>query len=158
MPTLRARQVEPRFSSMSKTETPDQTPAPRVLSEAARRALAEAEVALAKTGTVTMECAFAGVPTVTLYKTSWLTYQIARRLVTVKSLTMPNLLAGETVYPEFIQNEATAENLSHAALELLQDEVRRTQIKAQLAKIISSLGESGAPKSAGAAFFSLFHD
>ena len=118
-------------------------------------ALAEADVALASTGTVTMECAFFGVPTVTLYKTSWLTYQIAKRIVTVKSLTMPNLLAGETVYPEFIQNEATPENLSRAALELLQDAPRRTLIKAQLAQIISSLGEPGAAGRAAAAVLSL---
>jgi lipid-A-disaccharide synthase len=118
-------------------------------------ALAESDVALASTGTVTMECAFFGVPTVTLYKTSWLTYQIARRIVTVKSLTMPNLLAGETVYPEFIQSEATPENLSRAALELLQDESQRVQIKAQLAKIIVSLGEPGAAKRAANAVLSL---
>jgi len=95
------------------------------------------------------------VPTVTLYKTSWLTYQIARHIVTVKSLTMPNLLAGETVYPEFIQKDATPENLARAALELLQDESRQTQIKAQLEKIISSLGEPGAPGRAAAAILSL---
>ena len=118
-------------------------------------ALAEADVALASTGTVTMECAFFGVPTVTLYKTSWLTYQIARRIVTVKSLTMPNLLAGETVYPEFIQSEATPENLSRAALELLQDESQRGQIKTQLAQIITSLGEPGAAKRAANAVLSL---
>jgi lipid-A-disaccharide synthase len=118
-------------------------------------ALAESDVALASTGTVTMECAFFGVPTVTLYKTSWLTYQIARRIVTVKSLTMPNLLAGETVYPEFIQSEATPENLARAALELLQDESQRVQIKAQLAKIIVSLGEPGAAKRAANAVLSL---
>ena len=106
-------------------------------------ALAETGVALASTGTVTMECAFFGVPTVTLYKTSWLTYQIARRLITVKWLTMPNLLADEEVYPEFVQHDATPENISRAALELLQDEARRTNIKTQLAKIIASLGEPG---------------
>ncbi len=119
-------------------------------------ALAESDVALASTGTVTMECAFFGVPTVTLYKTSWLTYQIAKRIVTVKSLTMPNLLAGETVYPEFIQNEATPENLAGATVELLQDEARQAQIKAQLAKIIASLGEPGATGRAAAAVLSLF--
>jgi lipid-A-disaccharide synthase len=119
-------------------------------------ALAEAVVAIASTGTVTMECAFFGVPTVTLYKTSWLTYQIARRIVTVKSLTMPNLLAGETVYPEFVQHDATSGNLSRAALELLQDESRRQKIKAQLANIISSLGESGATGRAAEAILSLF--
>jgi lipid-A-disaccharide synthase len=119
-------------------------------------ALAESDVAIASTGTVTMECAFIGVPTVTLYITSWLTYQIAKRIVTVKSLTMPNLLAGETVYPEFIQHDATPENLSRAALELLQDESRRTTIKAQLAKVIASLGEPGAAGRAAAAILSLF--
>ena len=119
-------------------------------------ALAEADVALASTGTVTMECAFFGVPTVTLYKTSWLTYQIAKRIVTVKSLTMPNLLAGETVYPEFIQNDATPEHLAGAALDLLQDETHRAQIKAQLGKIIASLGEPGAAGRAAEAILSLF--
>ena len=119
-------------------------------------ALAEADVAIASTGTVTMECAFFGLPTVTLYKTSRLTYQIARRIITVKSLTMPNLLAGETVYPEFVQHDATPENISRAALELLQDESRRTKIKSQLAKIISSLGEPGAAGRAATAILSLF--
>jgi lipid-A-disaccharide synthase len=118
-------------------------------------ALAAADVAIASTGTVTMECAFFRVPTVTLYKTSWLTYQIAKRIITVKSLTMPNLLAGETVYPEFVQNDATPENLSRAALELLQDQAHRTKIKSQITKIISSLGEPGAAKRAANAVLNL---
>jgi lipid-A-disaccharide synthase len=120
------------------------------------QALAQADVAIASTGTVTMECAFFGVPAVTLYKTSWFTYEIAKRIVTVKSLTMPNLLAGETVYPEFVQGDATPENISRAALELLQDESRRTKIKSQLAKIVSSLGEPGAVGRAATAILSLF--
>ena len=121
-------------------------------------ALAQADVAIASTGTVTMECAFFGVPTVTLYKTSWVTYEIAKRIVTVKSLTMPNILAGEEIYPEFVQHDATPENLSRATLELLQDESRRTKIKSQLAKIVSSLGEPGAAGRAATAILSLFHD
>jgi lipid-A-disaccharide synthase len=119
-------------------------------------ALAQADVAIASTGTVTMECAFFGVPTVTLYKTSWLTFQIGIRIVTVKSLTMPNLMADEEVFPEFIQGGATPENLSRAALELLQDELRRTKIKSQLAKVVSSLGEPGAAGRAANAVLSLF--
>lgn len=118
-------------------------------------ALAQAEVAIASTGTVTMECAFFGVPTVTLYKTSWLTYEIGRRIVTVKSLTMPNLLAGEEVYPEFIQHAATPENIARAALGLLQDEARRAKIKSQLAQVIASLGEPGATRRAADAILSL---
>lgn len=108
------------------------------------QALAESEIAITKTGTIAMECAFFGVPAVTLYKAFWATYQIARRIVKVTSLTMPNLLAEEEIFPEFIQNAATPENISRAALELLQDESRRMAIKAKLAKIVSSLGEAGA--------------
>jgi len=119
-------------------------------------ALAQADAAIASTGTVTMECAFFGVPAVTLYKTSWLTYQIAKRIVTVKSLTMPNLLAGVAVYPEFVQDAATAENLAAAALDLLQNEPRRAQIKEQLAHVISTLGGPGASTRAAAAISSLF--
>lgn len=119
-------------------------------------ALAQADLAIASTGTVTMECAFFGVPTVTLYKTSWLTFQIGKRLVTVKSLTMPNLLAGEEVYPEFIQHFATPENIARAALELLSDQSRRQKIKSQLEKIVASLGEPGAANRAATAILKLF--
>ncbi|MFZ0825940.1 MAG: lipid-A-disaccharide synthase [Verrucomicrobiia bacterium] len=120
------------------------------------QALMQAEVAIASTGTVTMECAFFGVPTVTLYKTSWLTYQVAKRIVTVKSLTMPNLLAEEEVFPEFVQGAATPGNIAGAALDLLQNEPRRTQIKIWLAAIVSTLGGPGASKRAASAILSLF--
>ena len=118
-------------------------------------ALAAADVAIAKTGTVTMECAFFRVPTVTLYKGSWLNYQIARHFITVKTFTMANLLAGEEVYPEFLQHALTAENVARATLELLQSEPRRAKMQAQLDKIITSLGEPGATKRAADAILSL---
>ncbi len=120
------------------------------------QALAEADVAIASTGTVTVECAFFGVPTVTLYKTSWSTYQIAKRIVKVKWLTMPNILADEEIYPEFVQGAATPENIAAAALELLQNEPRRIQIKKRLAEVVSSLGGPGATTRAAAAILSLF--
>ena len=122
------------------------------------QALAEADVAIASTGTVTMECAFFGLPTVTLYILSWLNYQIGIRILTSKWLTMPNILADEVVYPEFLQYDATPENLSRAALELLQDESRRTKIKSQLAGIVASLGEPGAANRAATAVLSLFNN
>jgi lipid-A-disaccharide synthase len=107
-------------------------------------ALREATMAVAATGTVTMECAFFEVPTVTLYKTNWLTYQIARRIVTVKSLTMPNILAGETVYPEFVQHDATADNIAHAVVELLESPERRQVIRGKLTALLQTLGGPGA--------------
>jgi len=119
------------------------------------QALAQADLAIAKTGTVTMECAFFGVPAVTLYKGSWLNYQIARHFITVKTFTMPNLLANEEVYPEFLQYQLTAESLAGAALDLLSNEARRQRIKAKLAEVVASLGEPGAAKRAAEAVLSL---
>ena len=102
-----------------------------------------------------MECAYFGVPTVTLYKTSWSSYQIAKRIVSVKSLTMPNLLANEAVFPELVQTAATPENLARAALELLQNHDRRNQIKARLAEVVASLGDPGASRRAAEAIVGL---
>ena len=107
-------------------------------------ALRQTDLGIASTGTVTLECAYFGVPAVALYKTSWFTWQIAKRIVTIKYAAMPNLLANEEVFPEFIQDAATPANIAKAGLELLRDEARRQRLKVRLAQIVSSLGPPGA--------------
>jgi len=111
-------------------------------------ALVAADVALASTGTVTLECAFFKVPTVAMYKTSWSTYQIGKRIIKVKFLAMPNILADEAVFPEFVQNDANPENLSRAALSLLQDAAKWQQIQEKLGGIIGSLEGQGGTRQA----------
>jgi lipid-A-disaccharide synthase len=115
------------------------------------QALTEADICISKTGTITMECAFLRVPTVTFYKTSWITYEFAKRVVKINSLTMPNILAGETVFPEFIQNAATPENIANEALDLLRNESRRERIKSKLDQIVGPLGGPGASRRAAQA-------
>ena len=107
-------------------------------------ALCAATIAIASTGTVTMECALFKVPTVALYKTSWATYQIGKRIVTVKYLAMPNLLVGEMVFPEFVQDAATGKNIAEAALELLRNPSRRLEMQTRLGHVIGGLGDTGA--------------
>ncbi len=107
-------------------------------------ALAQADLAIAATGTVTMECAYFGVPTVAMYKTSWMTYEIGKRIIRVPYLAMPNLLAGEELFPEFVQDAATGEKLGRAASELLGNAARRAEISGKLAKVIARLGAPGA--------------
>jgi lipid-A-disaccharide synthase len=109
-----------------------------------REALMQSDAAIAKTGTITLECAYFRVPTVTFYKTSWANYQVARRVVKVKTLTMPNLLSGEELFPEFIQDAATPENIASATLDLLQNQSRRQDIRTGLDQVIASLGKPGA--------------
>ena len=119
-------------------------------------ALAQADLAIAKSGTVTLECAFFRVPTVAMYKTSTLTYVIAKRIVKVKWIAMPNILANEEVFPEFVQGDATADNIAGAALELLRDMARRNTVKAKLGAIAASLGEPGAARRAADEILGLF--
>jgi lipid-A-disaccharide synthase len=64
---------------------------------------------------------------------------------------MPNLLANEEVFPEFIQGAARPENIARAALELLCDESRRAGVKARLSEIVASLGGPGAARRAAKA-------
>ena len=121
-------------------------------------ALANADVAIAKSGTITLECAFFGVPTVAMYKTSWPTYAIAKSIVSVKWIAMPNLLANEEVFPEFVQGAATAENIARATLEFLNDSTRRNWVKGKLKEIVSSLGEPGASRRAAEMILSLMRE
>ena len=119
------------------------------------KVLTTTDLAITKSGTVSLECAYFGVPAVVFYKTSWPTYLVARMVVSVKHLAMPNLLAGEEVYPEFVQHAATADNIARAALELLHNPERRSAVKMKLARAVRSLGEPGASARAAKAVLSL---
>ena len=118
-------------------------------------ALGQADVAIASTGTVTLECALFEVPTVAIYKTSWSSYVIAKRIARVKYIAMPNILAKEEILPEFIQHEATPGNIAKAALALLQDPARRGAIQAKLRGVINGLGGRGASRRAARAIVQL---
>jgi lipid-A-disaccharide synthase len=119
------------------------------------QALAKADLALTKSGTITLECACFGVPAVVFYKTSWPTYLVGKQLAKVEHIAMPNLLAGEEIFPEFVQRAATPGNLARAALELLQDQERRAKVKAKLAEVVASLGGPGASGKAAKAIVRL---
>jgi len=121
-------------------------------------ALAGADLAIAKSGTVALECAFFAVPAVVFYKAPWPSYALARMVVRVNHLAMPNLLAGEEIYPEFVQHRATPENIAGAALELLNDAERRHAARKKLAKIVESLGPPGAAGRAARAIVNLLYD
>jgi lipid-A-disaccharide synthase len=114
-------------------------------------ALTNATVALASTGTVTLECAWFGVPTVAIYRTSALTYAIGRRIVTVPFLAMPNLLAGEAIMPEFVQDAASPATLAGAVSELLQSPAKRATQQARLQEMVATLGRPGAARRAATA-------
>jgi lipid-A-disaccharide synthase len=77
-------------------------------------------------------------------------------MVSVKYLAMPNLLADEEIYPEFVQAAATPENIARAASGLLCHEARRQQIKARLGQVVAALGGPGASRRAAQALVKYF--
>jgi lipid-A-disaccharide synthase len=106
---------------------------PRVVADEAEKmaAFRVARAALAKSGTVTLELAVAGVPMVTAYKVSRVEEAIARRLIKVPSVILANLVLGDNVVPEFLQDDCTPVALAEAVLPLLRDTAaRRAQIEA----------------------------
>lgn len=87
--------------------------------EEKRDLFAAATAALAKSGTVALECALAGLPSVTTYRASPITVAILRRMVRVRYINLANILSGEMVIPELIQQDATHEKLTLALKPLL---------------------------------------
>lgn len=102
---------------------------PRVLVETAEKqaAFRIARAALAKSGTVTLELALAGVPMVAAYRVSWLEGVVASRMIKVSSVILANLVLGENAVPEFIQEACTAENLAAALVPLIGDTPERAR-------------------------------
>jgi lipid-A-disaccharide synthase len=103
-----------------------------VVGEQERRAAFRiASAALAKSGTVTLELALAGVPMVTAYRTGAIEAWILLRAISVKSVILANLVVGENVVPEFLQQDCTPENLARGLREILIDSpLRRRQVEA----------------------------
>jgi lipid-A-disaccharide synthase len=103
-----------------------------------------AAVAITASGTATMECAFLGCPMVVIYKVNWLTYVVARLLVTVDWLAMPNVMAGRAIVPEFIQHDARPGRIAAAVNALLRDADQRVTMQRELAAVVNELGGRGA--------------
>ena len=100
---------------------------PRITVERADKqaAFRSARAALAKSGTVTLELALAGVPMVTAYRVTYLEAALMRRVALVDTVILPNLVTGERFVPEFLQNACTPQNLANALLPLLGDTPER---------------------------------
>lgn len=83
-----------------------------------RALLASADRAIVKSGTSTLETALLGKPLVAIYRLSWISYVLGRMLVDVEHIAMPNILLGDKIVPELIQQQATADRIVERLLEL----------------------------------------
>jgi lipid-A-disaccharide synthase len=120
-----------------------------VLEGRTHEAMRAADVALAKPGTVTLEIALLGIPFVVTTRVNRLTAFLIRRLVRVSSYTMPNLIAGRAIVPEFLQEDADPARIADALLALLRGPERALQLAA-FAEVRNALGAGGAAARAAA--------
>ena len=102
-----------------------------------------ADLALATSGTVTLEAALCGLGSVIVYKTNPVTYFIAKLLVNIPHIGLPNIVAAKSVVPELIQNDFTPAKVAQEALALLESE-RNAKMKEDLAYVKERLGKPGA--------------
>ena len=108
--------------------------------------LASADVALTASGTATVQAALHDTPMVVVYRMAPLSYQLARRVVKLDTIGMVNLIAGEKIVPELIQDAFTPEAVAREALSLLTDPDRAARTRAALATVRSRLGGPGASR------------
>jgi lipid-A-disaccharide synthase len=98
-----------------------------------------ADVALAASGTVTIEACLLGTPMVTFYRVNNLSWWMGKALVRVPFYSMVNLVAGRRIVPELIQDRMTAESLAREALALLENETARENMRRDLAAVAAQL-------------------
>jgi lipid-A-disaccharide synthase len=113
-------------------------------------AMAAADAVLVASGTATLEAALVKRPMVVAYKLTALTYAIAKRLVRIPYVGLPNILAGEFVVPEFLQGEATPENLAQALLNYVDDRDLGERLAVRFAAMHERLRRDAAERAADA--------
>jgi len=116
----------------------------KIVSGQAYGVLKAAHVAIVASGTVTLEAALAGVPAVIIYKLAPLTFLLARRVIRVPHVGMANLLAGERIYPELLQDYFTPAAVAREVLGWVTGPHRLSDLRPRLTRVVRSLGTPGA--------------
>jgi lipid-A-disaccharide synthase len=105
--------------------------------------LTQSKAALVTSGTATLETALFGVPEVVCYRGSNISYQIAKRLIKIKYISLVNLIMDKLVVKELIQNDFTVENVRQALSQLLFDQTKQVQLRKDYTELKSILSAGG---------------
>lgn len=122
-----------------------------VVKEQSSEVLAVSDFGLVKSGTAILQAAVVGTPMVLLYQISSLEWWIASFFKRVEWIGLVNLVAGRSVVPELVQSAATGQRLYEEAIRILDDRAVYDEMKDELAKVRTALGEPGASKRAAEA-------
>lgn len=129
----------------------------RVQEGRARDVMTAADVVILASGTATLEALLLKRPMVVTYRLAPLTYWIAKRMIKTPYVSLPNLLAGEPVVSELIQDQATAENLGHKTLELLRNPSSYDRVVGKFQQIHHQLRQNANARAATAVLGLLEH-
>jgi len=120
----------------------------RVIKGKPNAVIAASDLLLIASGTATLQAALIGTPMVIVYRTAPLTYQIAKRLVTIPYVGLVNILADQEVVPELLQDRMTSENIAYEARQILENPERQRTMQEVFQQIGTSLGGAGASQRA----------
>lgn len=120
----------------------------RVVQGRTYEVMAACDVILVASGTATLEATCLKTPMVVIYRLSWPTYLLARLLVRVPYIALPNIIAGWRVVPELIQRQATPDRIAAEALALLDSPPLREEMRERLQRVVELLGQPGAVRRA----------
>lgn len=149
---IRRQRPEVQFLVIQAPSVPDAWIAPflavsripvQVVKERRQEAIGICDAVVTSSGTATLEVAMLGIPLVILYKLNPISYWLGRRLVRIRHIGLPNILAGRTIVKEFIQHEAEPEALAEEVLKILQDPVYAATMRKDLAEVRRCLGNGG---------------
>ena len=115
-----------------------------VVYDDSRRVMYESDLIITASGTATLEAGIIARPMVIIYKTGFVTYQIARRVVKLDAIGLVNLVLGEKVVPELIQDRATPQKIANVLTRYHDDDAYRREVQQKLKKLPDVLGGKGA--------------
>ena len=121
---------------------------PHALENRPYEILEVSDLVIVSSGSATLETAIMEKPMVVIYKTSLITWLLARNMIKIPDIGLVNVVAGKRIVPELIQFEANAANIARESLEILNNKKKQLDIRKDLRKVRERLGEKGAAQRA----------
>ena len=115
-----------------------------IVKDSAAQVFRRSQILVAASGTVTLEAALYGIPTVIVYKVSPFSYWLGKRLIKIKHIGIVNLIAKKELQPELIQDDASPQTIAETVTAMINDQERLRQIKEELFRVRDHLGGAGA--------------
>jgi lipid-A-disaccharide synthase len=129
-----------------------------IVADNVRKVFERSKIVVAASGTVTLESAISGTPMVIIYKVSPVSFWLGKAMIRVKHIGLVNLIAGEEIVPELIQEEATSVKIADNVFKMLDDPSGLKQLSLELLSIRDKLGGPGASERVADIAFRMFDE